>query len=228
MSTGSPSRRWPRMQVDMPVLVSFVGYESAQPIQGRATEISEGGAAVYAGIDAKPNDLVEIEFHAPSRARVSGIVRNRVGYCVGLEFLTPLADGSELLPQHTTSSSKPGTCANAAGESAIGSDQEKKARGRAVAYLALARALHISGRSEEARNAVECALACFLETSDARVRAKALDVQRMRNQVAALRTAGAILQQASLRQQRDKTLDPQLPGIIRAIAELLRQSPQQP
>jgi hypothetical protein len=36
---------------------------------------------------------MDLEFQTPGRTRVSAIVRNRTGYCFGLEFLTPL--GSE-------------------------------------------------------------------------------------------------------------------------------------
>ncbi len=34
-----------------------------------------------------------VEFEIPHRTRVAGIVRSRVGYCFGLEFLTPLQAG---------------------------------------------------------------------------------------------------------------------------------------
>jgi putative methionine-R-sulfoxide reductase with GAF domain len=49
--------------------------------------------ALYVGIHLEPGDLMEIEFDIPHRTRVVGIVRSRVGYCFGLEFLTPLPAG---------------------------------------------------------------------------------------------------------------------------------------
>src|SRR5207245_5269222 len=64
-------------------------------VAGRGTEISEGGMAVFAGVDLKPYDLMELEFEAPSRARVIAVIRNRSGYCFGLEFLTPLSPEQE-------------------------------------------------------------------------------------------------------------------------------------
>jgi hypothetical protein len=51
--------------------------------------MSEGGMTLYAGVPLKPGDLMEIEFQT-SGARVAAIVRNRTGFCFGLEFLTPL------------------------------------------------------------------------------------------------------------------------------------------
>jgi putative methionine-R-sulfoxide reductase with GAF domain len=47
--------------------------------------------SLYVGIHLQPGDLMEVEFGTPYCARVKGIVRSRVGYCFGLEFLTPLS-----------------------------------------------------------------------------------------------------------------------------------------
>jgi len=53
--------------------------------------MSEGGMTLYAGVPLKPGDQMELEFQTPGGARVVAIVRNRTGYCFGLEFLTPLS-----------------------------------------------------------------------------------------------------------------------------------------
>jgi len=45
---------------------------------------------LYAGLPLKPGDYMDLEFQTPGRTRVCAIVRNRTGYCFGLEFLTPL------------------------------------------------------------------------------------------------------------------------------------------
>ena len=45
---------------------------------------------LYAGLALKPGDFMDVEFQTPGRTRISAIVRNRTGYCFGLEFLTPL------------------------------------------------------------------------------------------------------------------------------------------
>lgn len=44
---------------------------------------------LYVGVPLKPGDLMDLEFQT-SGARVAAIVRNRTGFCFGLEFLTPL------------------------------------------------------------------------------------------------------------------------------------------
>ncbi len=64
--------------------------------------------ALYVGIHLEPGDLMEVEFDTPHRVRVAGIVRSKVGYCFGLEFLTPLLAGerSAESQQHASSADK--------------------------------------------------------------------------------------------------------------------------
>jgi hypothetical protein len=90
MSSPVNTRRWLRHPVELPVLVVPRGGDSKLAIQGRGIEISEGGMTLYAGLPLKPGDYMDLEFQTPGRTRVSAIVRNRTGYCFGLEFLTPL------------------------------------------------------------------------------------------------------------------------------------------
>jgi hypothetical protein len=64
-------------------------------VPGRGTEMSEGGMALYAGIALDPGDLMEVEFLTPNHARMLGVVRDRNGFCIGLEFVTPLTPEGE-------------------------------------------------------------------------------------------------------------------------------------
>jgi hypothetical protein len=61
--------------------------------------------ALYVGIHLEPGDLMEVEFETPYCARVAGIVRSRVGYCFGLEFLTPLLAGDKSAESHSVAPS---------------------------------------------------------------------------------------------------------------------------
>lgn len=79
-------RRWPRHQVSLPVRIATG--ESASTINGLATEISRGGMAIYGGVPLEPGDLMAVEFPTSSPVCVAGIVRNRSGFCFGLEFLS--------------------------------------------------------------------------------------------------------------------------------------------
>lgn len=87
ISDGFNTRLWPRHQVSVPVLISAEGDPSKPAIPGLACEISQRGMALYGGIDLQPGDLMEVEFQNSPKTRVSGIIRNRSGFCFGLEFL---------------------------------------------------------------------------------------------------------------------------------------------
>jgi len=83
------TRRWQRHQVDLPVQVVLPSGASRVLVPGRLAEISAGGMVLYAGVPLEPGDPIEVEFQTP-RAQVTGIIRDRTGYCFAVEFLAPL------------------------------------------------------------------------------------------------------------------------------------------
>ena len=95
VSAPPNTRRWQRHPIDLPVRILPSNGISQTVLPGRGSEISEGGMSLYVGIHLEPGDLMEVEFETPYCARVKGIVRSRVGYCFGLEFLTPLLAGDK-------------------------------------------------------------------------------------------------------------------------------------
>jgi hypothetical protein len=90
MAASSSTRRWDRLPVDLPVKVLTSKGFSTTVVEGRGTELSQGGMVLYAGVLLDPGDLLEIEFDTPIRSRMTAIVRSRAGFCFGLEFITPL------------------------------------------------------------------------------------------------------------------------------------------
>ncbi|HTT19306.1 MAG TPA: PilZ domain-containing protein [Candidatus Sulfotelmatobacter sp.] len=90
MPESSKTRRWDRMPVDMPVRVITSKGFSTTVVEGRGTEMSQGGMTLYAGLLLNPGDLLEVEFDTPTHSRVTAIVRSKTGFCFGLEFITPL------------------------------------------------------------------------------------------------------------------------------------------
>ncbi|MGH9544526.1 MAG: PilZ domain-containing protein [Terriglobales bacterium] len=84
------TRRWKRKQIDLQVLVVLRDGESKVFVPGRLIEISQGGLALYAGINLQPGDPLEVELPAPY-SRVRGTIRSRDGYCFGVEFLSSLS-----------------------------------------------------------------------------------------------------------------------------------------
>jgi hypothetical protein len=84
------ARRWPRYKLDVPVRAIVRNALDAKIVDGRGTELNEGGMAVFAGLELKPGDQMEVEFTPPYSGqpiRVRCIVRNRKGYSYGVEFL---------------------------------------------------------------------------------------------------------------------------------------------
>jgi PilZ domain-containing protein len=90
MAEPNKTRRWDRLPVDLPVRVVTSKGFSSTVVEGRGTEMSEGGMTLYAGILLNPGDLLELEFDTPTHSRVPAIVRSKNGFCFGLEFITPL------------------------------------------------------------------------------------------------------------------------------------------
>ena len=86
-------RRWQRYPIDLPVRVVIpngVGGTSAfSPARG--TAVSGGGMALYVDLPLKRDDAIEVEFQTPSKLQVTGIVRNHINHCFGLEFVNPLS-----------------------------------------------------------------------------------------------------------------------------------------
>jgi hypothetical protein len=90
MPNFDSTRRWNRLPVDLTVRVVTSKGFSTTVVEGRGTEISEGGMVLYAGILLKPGDLLELEFDMPVQSRIPAVVRSRNGFCFGLEFIAPL------------------------------------------------------------------------------------------------------------------------------------------
>jgi len=83
-------RRWPRYRINVPVRVVVQRPDKTVIISGRGMELNEGGMALFAGVELKVGQRVEIEFTPPydgQPLRVRGVIRNRNGYNYGSEFL---------------------------------------------------------------------------------------------------------------------------------------------
>jgi hypothetical protein len=88
------TRRWPRHPVKLPVRIITANDVSEITVPGLTTEISRGGMALYGGVPLLPGDLMAVEFQTSNRLRVAASIRDRNGYCFGLEFLGLLSSDS--------------------------------------------------------------------------------------------------------------------------------------
>ncbi len=88
---GYPTmRRWPRYRINVPVRLVVQRPDKTVIVNGRGMELNEGGMALFAGVELKVGQRVEIEFTPPSDGqplRARGTIRNRNGYNYGAEFL---------------------------------------------------------------------------------------------------------------------------------------------
>jgi len=83
-------RRWPRYRINVPVRVVVQRPDKTVIVSGRGMELNEGGMSLFAGVELKLGQRVEIEFTPPydgQPLRVRGVIRNRTGYNYGSEFL---------------------------------------------------------------------------------------------------------------------------------------------
>ncbi len=182
----SNTRRWERQQVDLPVSVVVLNGVSRIVIPGRATEISEGGMALYAGmIHPKRGDLVEVEFQIPSHARVAAMIRNRACFSFGLEFLTPVVTDSRTVSQLAAFALMQGLQAEA-------EPSASAAENAASAYTMLAQVLRLEGQPLDAQ-VVDQAVVLFLNMRDVCLRQQALSIKTLRRRLAALYRAGLLL-----------------------------------
>jgi len=83
-------RRWARRLIDVPVRVIADDLTGADVILGHGTKISAGGICLFALANFAIGTRLDIELIDSPRGtpiRVRGIVRNRLVYLYGVEFL---------------------------------------------------------------------------------------------------------------------------------------------
>ncbi len=88
------TRRWPRHRIDLPVCIIALNGILTTPVPARGSAISRAGMALHAPVALKPGDWMQLQFPT-SPSRVTAVVRNRTGECLGLEFLTQLPPDNE-------------------------------------------------------------------------------------------------------------------------------------
>jgi hypothetical protein len=82
------TRRWPRFHVHLPVSIAADAGNASITVPGLVSELSQGGMELYGGVQRRPGDVLEVEFRTNESLKVASVIRNRSGYCYGLEFLS--------------------------------------------------------------------------------------------------------------------------------------------
>jgi hypothetical protein len=177
------TRRWPRHQVKLPVRIITPNETSEIVVPGLTTEISQGGMALYGGVPLQPGDLMEIEFQTSNRLRVAASIRDRNGYCFGLEFLG-------LLPSDLTEATESNIAAMA-GETGGLTEEESLVIGAGGNPAATPGSV-VRGEDE--------ALALFLKRHEAYLRQKELEIQRWRYEIQEIRQSRREIEMLIVRQ----------------------------
>jgi c-di-GMP-binding flagellar brake protein YcgR len=83
-------RRYPRYRADFPLAGSGLRENGYFAVQGRCSDIGEGGMGVVLTSPVQPGEVLALEFRFPNSEEVisiRAIVRYRNGFAHGLEFL---------------------------------------------------------------------------------------------------------------------------------------------
>ena len=213
MPSPANARRWQRHEIDLPVHVVLHNEVSRMLVPGRGTEISEGGMALYAGVHLKPNELMEIAFLTPCPAQVTGIIRNRTGYCFGLEFLIALPAENEVArwPQLAAvglEQGDPKAAGPLAPATAKGFDNSKAAQNGAADYGMPAQVVMADGNPAEPLKAADGAVLLFLQSHYVYLRQRGLEMKRLRKEIKALRCVALLLAEIDEQPQKRVQSDP--------------------
>jgi hypothetical protein len=184
------TRRWTRHQVKLPVRIITANDISEITVPGLTTEISRGGMALYGGVPLQPGDLMEVEFQTSNRLRVAASIRDRNGYCFGLEFLG-------LLPSDSAEGTGPDLAEMAGGPGGL-AEMESLAIGANVEQME-------DGASSPATpvrvvRGEEEILALFLDRHEAYLHQKELEIKRLRHEIQEIRQSRREIELLILRQ----------------------------
>jgi PilZ domain len=171
--TPENTRRWQRHPVQLPVRIITANDVSEIAIPGLTTEISRGGMALYGGVPLQPGDLMQVEFETSDRVRVAASIRDRNGYCFGLEFLG-------LLPSDST-------------EAPEAQFAERTAQSLATAAMRDATAVRAMGGENEI-------LALFLERHETYLRQRDMEIKRLRDEIQEIRESRQKIELMIMRQ----------------------------
>src|SRR5436305_13869669 len=86
-------RRWERHKIDIPIrLIFWNSLHTAKIVEARGRDMSDGGLAVFAGVELRIGDIIEIDFtraYSGHRLRVKADGRTRGADSHGIEYIPP-------------------------------------------------------------------------------------------------------------------------------------------
>jgi len=96
----SSTRRYARYRTEVPLIVRMLGKDGYVRIHGRCFEIAEAGLGAVITSELVAGEMVTLEFSIPDVAEIfvmRGVVRHRMGFLHGFEFIGALPEQSEMI-----------------------------------------------------------------------------------------------------------------------------------
>jgi PilZ domain len=83
-------RRFPRFRTDFPLIVRVLGQDGYLRVHGRCTEIAERGLGAVTSAELVTGEIVSLELPIPANQRMElrAVVRHRMGFLHGFEFIS--------------------------------------------------------------------------------------------------------------------------------------------
>jgi hypothetical protein len=96
----SSTRRYARYRTEIPIVVKVLGKEGFIRVHGRCFEIAEAGLGAVITDELAAGEMVTLEFSIPDVPEVfviRSVVRHRMGFLHGFEFIGALPKEIELI-----------------------------------------------------------------------------------------------------------------------------------
>jgi hypothetical protein len=98
----SSTRRYARYRTEVPLIVKMLGREGYVRIHGRCFEIAEAGLGAVITSELAAGEMVTLEFSIPKVEEpfvMRAVVRHRMGFLHGFEFIGALPEQSEMIQE---------------------------------------------------------------------------------------------------------------------------------
>jgi hypothetical protein len=96
----SSTRRYARYRTEIPVIVKVLGKDGYVRVHGRCFEIAEAGLGGVISSELGAGEMVTLEFSIPEVSEafvMRAVVRHRMGFLHGFEFVGMLPEQCELI-----------------------------------------------------------------------------------------------------------------------------------
>ncbi len=91
---GEEKRKFPRVKLDVRLRATVRKGGNRVPVQGRGSNLSEGGLAAFLPVELGIGDFIELDVilpYATQPMKLRAVVRNRRSFTYGMEFVDTTA-----------------------------------------------------------------------------------------------------------------------------------------